>query len=103
MICYMNNRERKFWMGAANVSASMIISLTIFTGAVTGFFLLTRNWWRKYQTWDMKVFEMLEPCTNEQNNKVMLGITYLGKHQFLVPAHLALIAYFLLIRKRTWF
>ena len=33
----------------------------------------------------------------------MLFFTFLGKHQFLIPANLTLIMYFLLIRKRTWF
>jgi undecaprenyl-diphosphatase len=33
----------------------------------------------------------------------MLFITFLGKHQFLIPANLILIFYFLLINKQNWF
>ena len=33
----------------------------------------------------------------------MLFITFLGKHQFLVPANLLLIFYFLLIQNQNWF
>jgi undecaprenyl-diphosphatase len=40
---------------------------------------------------------------NTRNNQLMLAITFLGKHQFLIPAHLSLIAYFLFVQKHTWF
>jgi undecaprenyl-diphosphatase len=33
----------------------------------------------------------------------MLFITFLGKHQFLIPANLILIFYFLLVKKQNWF
>ena len=33
----------------------------------------------------------------------MLFITFLGKHQFLIPANLFLIFYFLFVTKQTWF
>ena len=33
----------------------------------------------------------------------MLFITFLGKHQFLIPANLILIFYFLLVKRQNWF
>lgn len=33
----------------------------------------------------------------------MLFITFLGKHQFLIPANLILIFYFIVVKKQTWF
>ena len=33
----------------------------------------------------------------------MLFITFLGKHQFLIPANLILIFFFLLVKKQNWF
>ena len=38
-----------------------------------------------------------------RNDRFMLFITLLGKHQFLVPANLILIFYFLVIPDRSWF
>ena len=99
----MNQKEKKFWRGAASVSTGMMGTLVIFTGAVAGFFFLTRPWWRKYKKWDLDVFKKLEPHTNSTLTKAMEGITFLGKHQFLIPAHFSLIGYFLFIHRRTWF
>jgi len=99
----MTTKEKRFWAGAALVSAEMLGTLAIFTGAVAGFFFLTRRRWRKYKKTDLEVFDHIEKYVNERNNRVMLFITSLGKHQFLIPANLSLITYFLFIRKRTWF
>ena len=33
----------------------------------------------------------------------MLGLTFLGKHEFLIPANLFLIFYFLVIKKHKWY
>jgi undecaprenyl-diphosphatase len=33
----------------------------------------------------------------------MTAITFLGKHEFLIPANLVLIAYFLFIRRHRWY
>ena len=99
----MNQKERKFLVGAASVSTGMLGTLLIFTGAVASFFFVTRARWRKYKKWDLNVFEELEPYTNRTLTAMMEDITFLGKHQFLIPAHFSLIGYFLFIHKRTWF
>jgi undecaprenyl-diphosphatase len=51
----------------------------------------------------MLIFDKIKPLVNAINNKIMLLITLLGKHQFLIPANLILIFYFLLVKKQTWF
>jgi len=99
----MTPREKRFWKGTAIVSTAMMGSLLVFTGAVAGFFLLTRRRWRKYKKFDLAVFDRLQPYSSDGLNKTMLGITFLAKHQFLIPANLSLIAYFLFVRRRTWF
>jgi undecaprenyl-diphosphatase len=40
---------------------------------------------------------------SEDNNQVMLFFTYLGRHEFLIPANLILIAYFLFFKKHSWY
>jgi undecaprenyl-diphosphatase len=54
-------------------------------------------------TFDDKVFKALEPYVNETNNKIMLGITFLGRHEFLIPANIVLIFWFLLVRRHRWY
>ena len=51
----------------------------------------------------MLIFDKIRPRVNTVNNKFMLFITFLGKHQFLIPANLILIFYFLLVKRQTWF
>jgi len=49
------------------------------------------------------IFDKIKPGVSAVNNKIMLFITFLGKHQFLIPANLILIFYFLLVTKQNWF
>ena len=99
----MKQKEKRFWTGVALVSSEMLGTMVLFTGVVAGFFLLTRKRWRRYKQWDMAVFDQVQHLVTERNNKRMLFITYLGKHQFLVPANLAVLTWYLFIQKRTWF
>ncbi len=99
----MTRKGKRFWAGAGMVSAHMISSLVVFTGCVTALVFLVRPRMRKYKKIDLKIFDLLKSHTKESNNRIMLFFTLLGKHQFLIPANLTLITYFLFIRKRTWF
>jgi membrane-associated phospholipid phosphatase len=58
---------------------------------------------RRYKPLDLAVFERIRSWVNPRRNRVMMFITFLGKHQFLVPANLLLIFYFLLIARENWF
>lgn len=48
---------------------------------------------------DRRVLEELAPFITERRTRIMLGITYFGKHQFLIPANLALIGLLFLLKK----
>jgi membrane-associated phospholipid phosphatase len=99
----MTPRERRFWTGAGVVTTEMIATLVIFTGAVAGLIFSIRPGMRRHKKTDLKIFDLVKARTNERNTKIMLAATALGKHQFLIPADLSLIFYFLFIRKHTWF
>lgn len=51
---------------------------------------------------DKAVFDMVKDRENAATTRFMLFITYWGKHSFLVPANLALLAAFLLLKKYHW-
>jgi undecaprenyl-diphosphatase len=51
---------------------------------------------------DDKVFNYLQSHVSDRNNDIMQVFTFLGTHQFLIPANLSLIAYFLFIKKHKW-
>ncbi len=58
---------------------------------------------RKYKPADLYVFKKLERWHTPDNNRVMTALTYLGKHHFLIPANLVLIAAFLFLGKHGWY
>ena len=99
----MINRERRFWIGAGIVTVEMLGTLAVFTAVVSGIIFLIRPRIRKYKRVDLAVFEKKEPHINERNNEIMLSLTKLDKHQFLRPANLSLIRFYLFIRKHSWF
>lgn len=96
-------RQRRFWRGAALVTGELLVTMVAFTGAVAALVFAIRPTVRRYKSLDLDVFTRLQPFTNETNNRLMKAFTFLGTHRFLVPANLFLIAYFLFIRKHTWF
>lgn len=77
--------------------------MLLFALAISILVFLLRKPLRKYKFIDLAIFDKLKPITGPQRNRIMLFITFLGKHQFLVPANLLLIFYFLLIRHQNWF
>src|SRR2546423_7008437 len=99
----MTRKEKRFWKGAGLVSAEMIATLVVFTTVLSGVIFLIRPRVRRYKKVDLKIFDLVKPHITERNNRLMLFFTLLGKHQFLIPANLSLIFYFLFIHKRTWF
>jgi len=64
---------------------------------------LVRKPMRRYKSIDMAIFDKIKPSVNPDRNVVMLFFTFLGKHQFLIPANLILIFYFLFVARQTWF
>ena len=81
----------------------ILISMIMFAAAVALLVFLSRDFLRKHKPIDLLIFEKLRFLTSSRNNHFMLFITFLGKHQFLIPANLLLLVYFLFIRHQTWF
>lgn len=99
----MTPREKRFWTGAALVSAELLGTMVAFSGAMALLVFSIRPYMRKHKKIDLKIFDEIKTHVNEPNNRLMLTITSLGSHRWLVPANLTLITYFLFIRKHTWF
>lgn len=92
-----------FWKITELIIAHVLLSLLLFAAAIALFVFLIRKYVRKYKPSDVAIFDKFKPSVNSINNKIMLFITFLGKHQFLIPANLILILYFSLIKKQNWF
>ena len=85
------------------IIAETLLSLVLFSAAIGILVFLIRKPLRKYKPVDLAIFDRLQPLVSPQKNKAMLFITFLGKHQFLIPANLLLICYFLFVAHQNWF
>jgi membrane-associated phospholipid phosphatase len=95
--------SKRFWKGAGLVTAEMLGAMGLFTGALAVIVFSIRPYMRRHKGVDWKVFDLVKEHTTEKNTKIMSTVTVLAKHQFLIPANLSLLGYFLFVRKRTWF
>lgn len=103
MFQHLSRRVKKFWASAALLSIEMILVIGLFTVALITFvFLVRRVFVLKRTNIDDRVFSFLETHVNDRNNAVMQAFTFLGTHEFLIPANLGLIAWFLFVKKHKW-
>ncbi|MBA2498839.1 MAG: phosphatase PAP2 family protein [Chitinophagaceae bacterium] len=94
----------KFTASAALLSLELIIILISFFGSfVIVAWIVRRTFFLKKENLDFKVFEYFTRFVSDGTTRFMQFITIFGSHNFLVPANLALIAYFLFIRKHKWY
>lgn len=98
----MNESPGGFWEIAALVAGYIVFSMMLLTAIIAVLVFINLQWLRKHKPSDLAVFSRLEPYTGTITNRLMLAITFLGKHQFLIPANLFLIFYFLLM-ERGWY
>jgi len=91
------------WEITLFVAAEVLVSLSVFAAVVAVLVFLVRKPMRRYKSIDMAIFDKIKPSVNPDRNVVMLFFTFLGKHQFLIPANLILIFYFLFVARQTWF
>ena len=91
------------WEITTLIIGEVLLTLSVFSAIIALIVFLIRKPIRKHKPVDMLIFEKIKPAVNTVNNKIMLFITFLGKHQFLIPANLILIFYFLLVKRQNWF
>jgi membrane-associated phospholipid phosphatase len=104
MIKRVKKGVSRLWAMIALLSIEMVVVLALFFLALLFFiYLVRRVFFLKNNAFDQAVFDAILPYVNETNNSIMLFITFLGKHDFLIPANLLLIAYFLFIKKHKWY
>lgn len=82
----------------------MAVVFAVFAVSLLAFIFITRRVFLLHnEDLDRKVFDVLKPYINDTNTEVMNFITFFGKHEFLVPANLVLIAYYLFLKKHKWY
>lgn len=103
MFRHVSKGVKKFWAGVALLSVEMLAILAVFFASLLAFiFIVRRIFLLQNEEMDNKVFTVLQPYINDTNTAVMEFVTFFGKHQFLIPANLLLIAYYL-VKKHRWY
>lgn len=103
MIRKVRTQIGKVWAALALLSVEVIIVSLLFLAAMFGFaYLVDRVFVLDNYDIDERMFTFMTQFVSETNNNIMLFITYLGTHYFLIPANLILIVYFLFIRPHKW-
>ena len=104
MIRRLSRVVKKFWAAIALLSVEMTIIIVLFIIALIVFLYLTRRIFVLNKTkLDDRVFAYLKDHVSARNNEIMQFFTFLGTHEFLIPANLLLIAYFIFIKKNKWY
>jgi undecaprenyl-diphosphatase len=104
MVKRVTSRVKKFWAGVALLSAEMIVIAAVFTVSLLAFIFITRRiFLLQNEDLDKRVFDVLKPYINDTNTAIMNFITFFGKHEFLIPANLLLIVYYLFVKKHRWY
>jgi undecaprenyl-diphosphatase len=100
----LSKKVKKFWAAVALLSVEMIVVLVVCFASVIAFAFVTRRIFVVgNEEFDQRVFSFLEQFVTPTNNRIMTSVTFFGTHKFLIPANLALIAYFLFIQKHKWY
>ena len=99
----MKTHALQAWENAGFLFAVMLLTLILAASGIALLVFLIRKPARKFKYIDLAVFDWLQKHTHPARNQFMLFITALAKHQFLIPANLILIIFFLFINKRSWF
>lgn len=88
----------------ALLSVELIIVLVLFICALVAFTLIAyRIFNLENESFDFLVFDKVSTIVSLSTTRFMQFITFFGNHQFLIPANLLLVIYFLFIKKHKWY
>lgn len=100
----LTSRVKKIWASVALLSVEMLAIMAVFFGSIYAFVMMTRRvFYLRNEEMDHKVFDAVKPYINDTNTSIMNFITFFGKHEFLIPANLLLIAYYVFVKKHRWY
>ena len=104
MIKYVRHGVKRIYAAIALLSLEIIILISVFSIALIAFISIAQMIFKdKKQAFDEHAFDFLSKYVSDVNTDVMQVFTFLGTHTFLIPANLALVAWFLFIKKHRWY
>ena len=93
-------KQKKSWLSILTIEFLLVLllllALIIFIYAIRMVFIVEKT------DFDQNVFKAIAPYINPGLTNIMLFITFLGKHDLLIPLNIVLILFFI-YRKEKWF
>lgn len=93
-------KTKKPWYSILTIEFFSVILLLL--ALVVFIYLIRMVFIRESSEFDDRVFNLIKPYINDGFTSFMLFITFLGKHDLLIPLNFVLIAFFI-YRKERWF
>ena len=104
MLRYVRHGVKRVYAAIALLSIEIIVVIGVFSAALFAFISIAQMIFKeKKETFDQHAFDFLAKYVSDINTNVMQVFTFLGTHTFLIPANLALVAWFLFIKKHRWY
>jgi len=104
MIATIKSGIKKFFASLALLSLEFIVVLVIFLIALFAFIQVARMVFLQHkEVIDSRAFGFFSRYVTDFNTEVMQFFTFLGTHNFLIPANIVLVSYFLFIRRHRWY
>jgi len=101
---HIKRTATKIWASIALLSIEVVILVVIFLAGLSGFLFLADNIVEQQKfKFDEAAFNIVTSLVSKSLTRVMWYITHLGNHDFLIPANIVLIIYFLFIKKHRWY
>ncbi len=95
---------KKFWASLALLSVDVLIILVLFIVSLIAFIWIAKYVFLDDKTaFDDNAFAYLQNWVSDGTTTIMNAFTLLGKIEFLIPAHIVLIGWFLFIRRHRWY
>ncbi|HMD01294.1 MAG TPA: phosphatase PAP2 family protein, partial [Ferruginibacter sp.] len=85
---------------AWNIVATLTLYLLLYLVIISLIVFVLRPALRKYKPADLAVFNKISHLRTPANDRIMLLLTFFGKHNFLIPANLLLIFCFIIFKSK---
>ncbi len=100
----VKNTWKKFWASLALLSIDVIVILVLFIISLIAFIWIAKYVFLDDKTaFDDNAFAFLQGWVSDNMTDVMNAFTLLGKIEFLIPANIVLVGWFLFIRRHRWY
>ncbi|WP_207491926.1 phosphatase PAP2 family protein [Aridibaculum aurantiacum] len=92
------------WAKVTLMSVEIIVILIAFFVSLFAFVFIARMiFWKEKDGFDNRISAYFNSLISDSTTDVMQFFTVFGNHDFLIPANLLLIVYFLFIRRHKWY